>query len=87
MQLSINFIIGKCWETPICRDSGLPILFYKIIITDLFKFIEVNLNYKNYYYQHDKVRLRLWEPSYAERGYKDELDSNCLVLVQDKFLC
>lgn len=29
------------------------------------------MKYKNYYFQNDKIRLRLWEPRDAENGYMD----------------
>ncbi len=40
------------------------------------------MNYKNYYFQNDKVRLRLWEPRDLENSYTDDLDSECMMLVQ-----
>jgi RimJ/RimL family protein N-acetyltransferase len=42
------------------------------------------MNYQNYYFQNDKVRLRLWEPRDAENSYNDDLDSNCMALVQEE---
>ena len=42
------------------------------------------MNYKNYYFQNDKIRLRLWESKDAVPGYSDELDSKCMALVQEE---
>ena len=42
------------------------------------------MKYKNYYFQDDKIRLRLWEPKDAECGYLDDLDSNCMSLIQEE---
>ncbi len=42
------------------------------------------MNYSNYYFQNDKIRLRLWEPRDAESGYVDDLDSVCMSLVHEE---
>lgn len=42
------------------------------------------MKYRNYYFQNDKIRLRLWEPRDAENGYMDELDSKCMAAVQEE---
>ena len=42
------------------------------------------MEYKNYYFQNDKIRLRLWEPRDAENAYIDNLDSNCMALVHEE---
>lgn len=42
------------------------------------------MNYSNYYFQNDKIRLRLWEPRDAESGYIDDLDSVCMSLVHEE---
>lgn len=42
------------------------------------------MDYKNYYFQNDKVRLRLWEPRDSESSYSDDLDSNCMAFVQEE---
>jgi RimJ/RimL family protein N-acetyltransferase len=40
--------------------------------------------YENYYWQNDKIRLRLWEPKDYEESYKNDLDSECMALVQEE---
>lgn len=40
--------------------------------------------YENYYWQNDKIRLRLWEPKDREEVYKNDLDSECMALVQEE---
>ncbi len=42
------------------------------------------MNYSNYYFQNDKIRLRLWEPRDAESSYIDDLDSVCMSLVHEE---
>ena len=42
------------------------------------------MKYQNYYFQDDKIRLRLWEPKDAEYGYIDNLDSKCMAAVQEE---
>ena len=34
------------------------------------------MEYKNYYFQNEKIRLRLWEPRDAEYDYVNDLDSH-----------
>jgi len=40
--------------------------------------------YDNYYWQNDKVRLRLWLPKDAEYNYLVDLDSDGMSLVQEE---
>jgi RimJ/RimL family protein N-acetyltransferase len=40
--------------------------------------------YNNYYFQDDKLRLRLWEPKDYESSYANELDSKCMALVHEE---
>lgn len=38
----------------------------------------------SYYWQNETVRLRLWEPKDAEFCYLNEMDSNCMIHVQEE---
>ena len=40
--------------------------------------------YDNYYWQDDKIRLRLWEPKDTEFNFQNELDSECMKLVSEE---
>lgn len=42
------------------------------------------MEYKNYYFQNEKIRLRLWEPRDAEYDYVNDLDSHGMALVQEE---
>lgn len=42
------------------------------------------MDYKNYYFQNNKIRLRLWEPKDAVNGYADGLDSKGMALVHEE---
>ncbi len=40
--------------------------------------------FQTYYWQNDKVRLRLWEPKDASYDYLNDLDSEAMALVQEE---
>ncbi len=42
------------------------------------------MKYNNYYFQNDKVRLRLWEPRDSQYSYADDMDSKCMTLVHEE---